>query len=103
MAPKPPLSPANFFSHGSTMMLGKESASATYRKKCGDEALANSIEHIVIMVLIPHMPVTLPFLLLKATTGRTLGRLSLPIEVNSGYTIERWVHGMEASYNDIHN
>ena len=42
--------PVHFFSHGSTMMLGEESESATYWKKCGDEALANGIEHVVMMV-----------------------------------------------------
>jgi hypothetical protein len=32
------------------MMLGEESQSATYWKKCGDEALANGVKHVVIMV-----------------------------------------------------
>jgi aromatic ring-opening dioxygenase catalytic subunit (LigB family) len=50
MAPQAPLTPVHFFSHGSTMMLGEESKSATYWKKCGDEALANGIEHVVMMV-----------------------------------------------------
>jgi aromatic ring-opening dioxygenase catalytic subunit (LigB family) len=31
------------------MMLGEESQSATYWKKCGDEALANGLKHVVIM------------------------------------------------------
>ena len=31
-------------------MLGEESASADYWKKCGDLALANGVEHVVIMV-----------------------------------------------------
>jgi hypothetical protein len=31
-------------------MLGEESASATYWKKCGDEALKNDVKHVVIMV-----------------------------------------------------
>lgn len=44
------LTPVHFFSHGSTMMLGEESASATYWKECGDRALANGIEHVVMMV-----------------------------------------------------
>ncbi|KAG4422616.1 hypothetical protein IFR04_004237 [Cadophora malorum] len=43
------LTPVHFFSHGSTMMLGEESASATYWKKCGDAALANGIKHVVMM------------------------------------------------------
>jgi aromatic ring-opening dioxygenase catalytic subunit (LigB family) len=47
---KTPLTPVHFFSHGSTMMLGEESASATYWKKCGDEALANGVQHVVMMV-----------------------------------------------------
>ncbi|KAH6684052.1 extradiol ring-cleavage dioxygenase class iii protein-like protein subunit B [Halenospora varia] len=41
--------PVHFFSHGSTMMLGEESKSATYWKKCGDEALANGVKHVVMM------------------------------------------------------
>jgi aromatic ring-opening dioxygenase catalytic subunit (LigB family) len=44
------LTPVHFFSHGSTMMLGEECDSATYWKKCGDEALANNIKGVVIMV-----------------------------------------------------
>lgn len=44
------MGPVHLFSHGSTMMLGEESKSADYWKKCGDEALANGIEHVVIMV-----------------------------------------------------
>ena len=32
------------------MMLGEESASASYWKKCGDEALAHGIKGVVIMV-----------------------------------------------------
>jgi len=50
--------PVHFFSHGSTMMLGEESNSATYWKKCGDAALANGIKHVVIMVrlLSPSQP-----------------------------------------------
>ena len=32
------------------MMLGEESASASYWKKCGDAALANGIEHVIMMV-----------------------------------------------------
>jgi aromatic ring-opening dioxygenase catalytic subunit (LigB family) len=45
--------PVHFFSHGSTMMLGEDSNSATYWKKCGDEALANGVKHVVIMVHTP--------------------------------------------------
>src|SRR3569833_1948801 len=47
------MAPVHLFSHGSTMMLGEESASATYWKKCGDEALARGVEHVVIMVRFP--------------------------------------------------
>ncbi|RAH44900.1 DODA-type extradiol aromatic ring-opening family dioxygenase, partial [Aspergillus brunneoviolaceus CBS 621.78] len=43
------LTPVHFFSHGSTMMLGEESTSADYWRKCGDEALAHGIEGVVIM------------------------------------------------------
>ena len=45
-----PMTPVHLFSHGSTMMLGEDSPSARYWKKCGDEALAHGIEHVVIMV-----------------------------------------------------
>jgi len=45
--------PVHFFSHGSTMMLGEESESADYWKKAGDEALANGIKGIVMMVSEP--------------------------------------------------
>jgi hypothetical protein len=43
-----------FFSHGSTMMLGEESDSATYWKKAGDEALANNIKGVIMMVQRSH-------------------------------------------------
>ena len=46
----PKASPVHLFSHGTTMMLGEESASANYWKKCGDEALARGVKHIVMMV-----------------------------------------------------
>ena len=52
MATKP-LPPAHFFSHGSTMMLGEETESADYWKKCGDDALANGIERVVMMAHVP--------------------------------------------------
>ncbi|CAH0054426.1 unnamed protein product [Clonostachys solani] len=45
----PGLSPVHFFSHGSTAMLGEESRSADYWRRCGDAALANGIKHVVIM------------------------------------------------------
>ena len=45
----PPGTPVHFFSHGSTMMLGEESDSATYWKACGDAALSNDVRGIVIM------------------------------------------------------
>jgi aromatic ring-opening dioxygenase catalytic subunit (LigB family) len=41
--------PVHFFSHGSTMMLGEESQSATYWKACGDTALANNIKGVIMM------------------------------------------------------
>ncbi|RYP90178.1 hypothetical protein DL770_003714 [Monosporascus sp. CRB-9-2] len=44
-----PLTPVHFFSHGSTMMLGEESESADYWKKCGDEALAHGLKGVVVM------------------------------------------------------
>lgn len=47
------LAPVHFFSHGSTMMLGEESSSASYWKKCGDGALANGVKHVVMMVTLP--------------------------------------------------
>ncbi|KAL4905120.1 hypothetical protein BDW74DRAFT_185218 [Aspergillus multicolor] len=43
------LTPVHFFSHGSTMMLGEESSSAEYWRKCGAEALARGIKGVVIM------------------------------------------------------
>lgn len=48
--------PVHFFSHGSTMMLGEDSSSADYWKKCGDEALARNIQGVIIMVLSPPLP-----------------------------------------------
>jgi aromatic ring-opening dioxygenase catalytic subunit (LigB family) len=50
------LTPVHFFSHGSTMMLGEESESADYWKKCGDEALARKIKGVIIMVRILWQP-----------------------------------------------
>lgn len=44
------LTPVHLFSHGSTMMLGEESESADYWKKCGDEALAHGIKGVIMMV-----------------------------------------------------
>lgn len=44
------LTPVHFFSHGSTMMLGEESEAADYWKKAGDQALANKIKGVVMMV-----------------------------------------------------
>lgn len=41
--------PVHFFSHGSTMMLGEESSSASYWKACGDDALAHGIKGVVMM------------------------------------------------------
>lgn len=43
-------SPVHFFSHGSTMMLGEDSASARYWEQAGQEALRQGVEHVVIMV-----------------------------------------------------
>ncbi|EJT82345.1 aromatic ring-opening dioxygenase [Gaeumannomyces tritici R3-111a-1] len=43
------LTPVFFFSHGSTMMLGEESESATFWKKAGDEALARGIKGVIMM------------------------------------------------------
>lgn len=44
------LTPVHWLSHGSTMMLGEECEAATYWKKAGDEALANGIKGVVMMV-----------------------------------------------------
>ncbi|KAM3079824.1 hypothetical protein ACMFMF_003244 [Clarireedia jacksonii] len=89
-----PLTPVHFFSHGSTMMLGEESASATYWKKCGDEALANGIQHVVMMV--SFQTGVLPCVWYQAddlSLGCTLGSLrrrnrsfsqSITIEVSGG-------------------
>ncbi|KAK4918221.1 hypothetical protein LTR66_016885 [Elasticomyces elasticus] len=43
------LTPVHFFSHGSTMMLGEETESADYWKKCGDTALANGVKGVIMM------------------------------------------------------
>ena len=42
------------------MMLGEESESADYWKKCGDEALARNIKGVVIMVRNPATTTTQP-------------------------------------------
>lgn len=46
------MAPVHFFSHGSTMMLGEEHNSAKYWERMGDLALANGLEHVVMMVSI---------------------------------------------------
>jgi hypothetical protein len=38
------------------MMLGEEHATAEYWRKCGDEALAKGIEHVIMMVRNPPDP-----------------------------------------------
>lgn len=45
-----PMNPVHLYAHGSTMMLGEEHNSGNYWKKCGEQALANGIEHVVVMV-----------------------------------------------------
>jgi aromatic ring-opening dioxygenase catalytic subunit (LigB family) len=60
MTPAAPLTPVYFFSHGSTMMLGEESESATYWKKAGDEALANNIKGVIMMVCLLQICLTTP-------------------------------------------
>ena len=60
------ITPVHFFSHGSTMMLGEESESAEYWKKCGDEALANGIKGVIMMV--SHLFITLPLKLEQAAS-----------------------------------
>lgn len=47
------LRPVHFFSHGSTAMLGEESASADYWQECGNRALENGVKHVIIMVEVP--------------------------------------------------
>lgn len=64
------LTPVHFFSHGSTMMLGEESTSADYWKKCGDEALAHGIKGVVMMVSSLLLNATLGIL---TNSGSTLG------------------------------
>jgi aromatic ring-opening dioxygenase catalytic subunit (LigB family) len=44
------LTPVLFLSHGSTMMLGEESESADFWKKCGDDAIAYGIKGVIMMV-----------------------------------------------------
>jgi len=58
------ITPVHFFSHGSTMMLGEESESAEYWKKCGDEALVNGIKGVIMMV--SQLFITLPLKLEQA-------------------------------------
>jgi aromatic ring-opening dioxygenase catalytic subunit (LigB family) len=60
------ITPVHFFSHGSTMMLGEESESAEYWKKCGDEALANGIKGVIMMV--SQLFITLPLKLEQAAS-----------------------------------
>lgn len=72
------MNPVFLFAHGSTMMLGEESDSATYWKKCGDEALAQGIEHVVMMVsrrliVQSFTPPRGTRLYSRITPGRTLG------------------------------
>ncbi|KAF2111900.1 aromatic ring-opening dioxygenase family protein [Lophiotrema nucula] len=43
------ITPVHFFSHGSTMMLGEQSESADYWKKCGDEAIAHGVKGVIMM------------------------------------------------------
>lgn len=63
----------HFFSHGSTMMLGEESESADYWKKCGDEALAQNIKGVVIMVSIVNgQPNNVPLTISRVLTGTAL-------------------------------
>ncbi|KAK9774221.1 putative Extradiol ring-cleavage dioxygenase, class III enzyme, subunit B [Seiridium cardinale] len=59
-----PMAPVHLFSHGSTMMLGEEHASANYWEQCGNEALANGIEHVVMMGA--HWATSLPGILISA-------------------------------------
>ncbi|KAJ2901688.1 Extradiol ring-cleavage dioxygenase [Zalerion maritima] len=59
-----PMNPVHLFSHGSTMMLGEECLSGDYWKKCGDEALAQGIEHVVMMGA--HWATSLPGILISA-------------------------------------
>lgn len=48
------MAPVHFFSHGSTMMLGEEHNSARYWERMGDLAIANGLEHVVMMVSWTH-------------------------------------------------
>ena len=54
------------------MMLGEESESADYWKRCGDEALANGIKGVVMMVWLSRTSSSMPSLIL-ILTGRALG------------------------------
>jgi hypothetical protein len=60
------------------MMLGEESKSADYWKRCGDEALAQGIKGVVIMVsdLLGHYP--LPFCFGPLSCVRMLMLLRVP-------------------------
>lgn len=52
-------------------MLGEESKSADYWKKCGDEALANGVKGVIMMVKSPTQ--LLKVFVLTTLTGSTLG------------------------------
>lgn len=55
------------------MMLGEESESADYWKKCGDEALAQNIKGVVIMVSIVNgQPNNVPLTISRVLTGTAL-------------------------------
>jgi hypothetical protein len=59
------------------MMLGEESSSATYWKKCGDEALKNGVKHVVMMVNRPLYSFGLDLLInYRVLTGQLLGTKS---------------------------
>src|ERR1700761_7797620 len=67
------LTPVHWLSHGSTMMLGEESESATYWKKAGDEALANGIKGVIMMVRSTDS--NHPQSRIDGDQGSTLGRI----------------------------
>lgn len=73
------LTPVHFFSHGSTMMLGEESKSADYWKQCGDEALAQGIKGVVIMVSDTWGHYPLPFYFGPLSCDRMLMLRRVPI------------------------
>ena len=64
------LTPVHFFSHGSTRMVEEDTEAARYWKKCGDEALANGVKGIVMMVCVFVLATTSFAICLETTDNK---------------------------------